>query len=76
MKLTIVEREKITDGMLKIQSARATLDQVDNSKIPNGDEVEECLESADHNLRQALGYAKPDAAAETPEPDGEPEKAK
>jgi hypothetical protein len=58
MKLTIVERERITDSMLKIQSVRASLDEVDDSKIPNVEDIERCLESADHSLKVALGYAR------------------
>lgn len=69
MKLTTVEREKITDGMLKIQSARATLHRVDNSKIPNAEEIEACLDTADSSLREALGYARP--TEQEPEPDDE-----
>ena len=60
MKLTETERERITDNVLKIQSVRASLDHVEKSKIPNGAEVEACLEAADKSFRQALGYAKPD----------------
>lgn len=59
MALNTVDREKITDTMLKIQSARATLEGVDDEKIPNADEIDACLETADHNLKVALGYAKP-----------------
>jgi hypothetical protein len=54
MALTRVEREKITDGMLKIQSARASLEDLDSRKIPDLEDMEECLEDADKNLAQAL----------------------
>ena len=54
MALTRVEREKITDGMRKIQSARASLEDVDGSKIPEFDDMEDCLEDADKNLGLAL----------------------
>ena len=54
MRLTRVERERITDTMLKIQSARAGLKNLDESKIPAFDEMENCLEDADKNLRSAL----------------------
>jgi len=57
MNLTPVERERITDSLLKIQSARATLENVDDSKYPNAEEIESCLESADQQLKIALGYA-------------------
>jgi hypothetical protein len=39
MALTRVEREKITDGMLKIQSARASLKEVDGRKIPEFEDL-------------------------------------
>ncbi len=58
MKLTPVERERITDTMLKIQSAKASLGEVDPEKYPNAAEIEECLESADQNLKAALGYSR------------------
>ena len=56
--LTPVERERLTDSMLKIQSARASLGDVDDAKYANAEEIENCLESADHHLKAALGYAK------------------
>ncbi len=59
--LTNVEREQITDSMLKIQSAKATLDKVDDRKIPDADGIDACLESAEKNLKQALGYEQPPA---------------
>jgi len=59
MKLTATERERITDGVLKIQSVRASLEHVDKSKLPDGQEIEECLDSVDNNLREALGYRQP-----------------
>jgi hypothetical protein len=54
MALTPAERERITDGMRKIQSARASLENVDGRKIPEFEQMEECLEDADKNLGQAL----------------------
>jgi hypothetical protein len=54
--LTLVERERITD-VLKIQSVRNSLGQVDEEKIPSKEEIEHCLESAHHDLRAALGHA-------------------
>ena len=61
MRLTPVERERITDSMLKIQSVRASLDEMDQSKIPNSEEIGECLASADRSLKEALGYSRPPA---------------
>jgi hypothetical protein len=59
MKLTPTERERITDGVLKIQSVRASLDHVAKSKIPHADDIDECLEGVDERFREALGYVKP-----------------
>ena len=58
MKLTRVDREKLTDSMLKIQSARTTLGQVESTSLPESDEIDACLQSADQTLRQALGYTQ------------------
>lgn len=59
MRLTPVERERITDSMLKIQSVRASLDEMDQSKIPNSEEIDACLESADRSFKEVLGYSGP-----------------
>ena len=72
MKLTTVERERITDSMLKIQAARATLDEVDDGKIRNSGEIDECLKTADKNLKAALGYAKSSTGAAEQEEDDSP----
>jgi hypothetical protein len=73
MKLTTVERERITDSVLKIQSVRASLEQVDEEKIPKRDEMEDCLEGVDHGLREALGYTRRDTggAAQSKPPKNE-----
>ena len=55
--LTLDERERITDSVLKIQSVRQSLDLVEEGKIPSKEEIEACLENADHSLRIVLGYA-------------------
>jgi hypothetical protein len=54
MTLTNVEREKITDSVLKIQSVRASLEDLDDTKIPDYDEIAGCLSIVDKNLRLAL----------------------
>ena len=59
MKLTETERERLTDGVLKIQSVRASLDHVEKSKIPQREEIDECLQKIDHSFRESLGYARP-----------------
>ncbi len=52
--LTKSERAKITDSVHSIQSARASLADIDEEKIPEVDEIQGCLENADKNLRAAL----------------------
>jgi hypothetical protein len=42
--------------MLKIQSVRRNLDAIDDTRLPNAEEIDECLETADESLREALGY--------------------
>jgi hypothetical protein len=57
MELTKSERAKITDSMHSIQSARASLTSIDESKVPELDAIQDCLGSADKNLRMALRQA-------------------
>jgi len=57
MELTKSERAKITDSVHSIQSARASLTDIDESKVPKVEEIQECLESADKDLRVALRHA-------------------
>lgn len=52
--LTPVEREAITDSVLKIQSIQESLKQVEDSKIPDVHEIHECLNTAHGRLRGAL----------------------
>jgi hypothetical protein len=54
MSLTNVEREKITDSVLKIQSVQASLEDLDETKIPEYEEISDCLSTVDKNLRLAL----------------------
>jgi hypothetical protein len=70
MRLTTVERERLTDSMLKIQSARATINDVDASKLPNAAEIDSCLGNADATLRMVLGYTPRPATAERPADSG------
>lgn len=46
----------MTDSILKLQSVRRNLDAIDSSRIPNADEIEDCLETADSSLKEVLGY--------------------
>jgi hypothetical protein len=54
MAVTRVERAKITDSALKIQSAQASLEELDESKVEEFEGIKDCLETAGTNLRQAL----------------------
>jgi hypothetical protein len=55
MALSRVERAKITDSALKIQSAQASLQNLDDqTMIQDFHEIEDCLEMAGNNLRRAL----------------------
>jgi hypothetical protein len=52
--LTPVEREAINDSMLKIQSIQSSLDQIEEGKVPDMEEIHECLRTAHRNLRSVL----------------------
>ena len=57
MPLSRVDRERITDSVLKIQSIRTQLDHLDESKLSEIEEIKDCLENADDNMRDALKSA-------------------
>ena len=54
MALTRVDRERVSDSRLKIQSAADTRRAVDPEKIPKFEEIQSCLEAADKHLGTAL----------------------
>jgi hypothetical protein len=54
MALTRVERAKITDSALKIQSAQASLEELDENTVQDFEEIKDCLDMAGTNLRHAL----------------------
>jgi hypothetical protein len=54
MPLSKLEREVITDSMLKIQSIQASLGEIDTTKVPGIDEVHTCLKAANSSFRAAL----------------------
>jgi hypothetical protein len=60
MVLTRLERERITDSRLKLQSAANTLSHIDPKKVPDYNEIQECLEGADKSLGGALRSSKSD----------------
>jgi hypothetical protein len=59
MALTRVERERITDSRLKVQSISNSLRHVDAKKIRDFEEIQECLEDADRSLGEALRSSPP-----------------
>jgi hypothetical protein len=54
MGLTRLERERIRDSRLKIQSVASNLKNVDPTKIRRLEEIEECLDEAEKSLDGAL----------------------
>jgi hypothetical protein len=61
MQLSRVEREAITDSVLKIESIQASLEQLDEAKIPEVGEIQNCLELSDQKLRDVLKEDQPQA---------------
>jgi hypothetical protein len=62
MGLTLTEKERITDARLKLQSVANSLKHVDAKKIPDHEDIEECLEDADKSLTKALRSPDPGQA--------------
>jgi hypothetical protein len=54
MALTRVEKERVTDSKLKIQSVNNSLKHVDPKKVPHFEEIQECLEDAEKSLEGAI----------------------
>ena len=59
MALTRVEKERLTDSQMKIESISNSLKHVDPRKIPDFEQIKECLEDADKNLKLALKQEAP-----------------
>jgi len=59
MLLSKLEREVITDSMLKIQSIQASLNQIDETKLLDSEEIQSCLRTANKNFRAALRAGLP-----------------
>jgi hypothetical protein len=58
MGLNRMERERISDSRLKIQSVAASLHKIDPTKIPRIEEIQECLDDAEETLKGALTNSK------------------
>jgi hypothetical protein len=54
MQLTHEERARIKDSTHKIQSANNSLAHVDPGKIPEIEQIQECLEDSDKALKRVL----------------------
>jgi len=54
MNLNRLEREVITDSILKIQSVQASLDEIDTTKLLDIEEIHCCLRNASKTFRAAL----------------------
>lgn len=54
MKLTPVEKERIADSKMKIQSITNSLKHVDPKKLSGFDDIQDCMEDADKSLDEAL----------------------
>ena len=58
MPLSRSDRERLNDNRLKIESVANSLQHVDPLKIPHFDEIQNCLESAEESLKDALSDTK------------------
>lgn len=54
MSLTKVEKERLSDSRLKLQSISNSLDHIDPDKVPGFDDIQECLDEAEKVLGGAL----------------------
>ena len=59
MQLTEEERARIKDSTHNIQSANDSLGRVDPTKIPEIEQIQDCLEDSDKALRRVLKSPKP-----------------
>jgi hypothetical protein len=60
MALTRTEKERITDSRLKLQSVANSLNHIDPQKVPDFEDIQECLENADRSLSGALRSSQPE----------------
>jgi hypothetical protein len=54
MGLTKVEKERISDSRMKLQSVSTSLDHIDPDKVPGVEDIQECLDEAEKALSGAL----------------------
>jgi len=60
MRLTRLEKERIADSRMKIQSIAHSLKHVDPKKVRAYDQIKDCLQEAEQNLDGALRSAEPE----------------
>jgi len=54
MTLTRLERERLTDSQLKVQSVARNLKRVDPKKLADFADIQDCLEDAGKSIADAL----------------------
>lgn len=54
MNLTKVEKERISDSRMKLQSIATSLDHIDPDKVAGFEDIQECLDEAEKTLSGAL----------------------
>ncbi|MEO8596357.1 MAG: hypothetical protein ABI759_23770 [Candidatus Solibacter sp.] len=54
MSLTRVDKERIRDSRLKLQTVARSLKEVNPSEVNGMEEIQECLEDAEKSLKGAL----------------------
>jgi hypothetical protein len=54
MSLTQVDKERISDSRMKLQSVAHSLNHIDPKKVPGYAGIQECLDEAEKNLSGAL----------------------
>ena len=54
MRLTRLEKERIADSKLKIQSIAESLGKVDPNKVEDFEDIQDCLKAANKSLSGAL----------------------
>jgi len=66
MGLSRVDRERLNDSRLKLQSVSNSLSQVDPRNVPDFDDIQQCLDNASRSLRGALRTHVTDTSSDKP----------
>lgn len=64
MALSRAEKERVSDSRLKLQSVANALSGVDPENVPDFEQIQDCLENAEKNLKTALRAAESDSPAD------------